>query len=77
MRFSLRSEFARRLNLGNIPKNRKEPDPQPGCYRKSYAVCVTVAVTPLSVARPARREKNQKRAQQPSAYSHILFSFLL
>jgi len=29
-----------------------------GDYRWSYAVFVTVAVTPLSVARPARREKD-------------------
>jgi hypothetical protein len=48
-----------------------------GDCRWSYAVCVTVAVTPVSVARPARREKDHKRAQQPSANSLILFSFLL
>ena len=55
-RFSLRSEFARRLNLGNI---RPKPAAKPGgSYRGSYAVCVTVAVTPLCVARPARREKD-------------------
>lgn len=33
-----------------------------GYYRGSYAVCVTVAVTSVSVARPARSEKDQKRA---------------
>jgi hypothetical protein len=50
----------------------------PGGYRGSYAVFVTVAVTPLSVARPARsREGSETRAtafRQPT--DPPLFSFV-
>ena len=49
-----------------------------GYYRGSYAVFVTVAVTPLSVARPAHsREEIRKRAtafRQPT--DPPLFSFV-
>jgi hypothetical protein len=47
----------RRLNLGNIrhPSESETRQSMPrGDYRRSYAVFVTVAVTRLSVARPAR-----------------------
>ena len=81
-RFSLRSEFARRLNLGCIRRLRPTSETGKlrqsvrGDYRRCYAVCVTVAVTLLCVARlPARRDKDQKRAQQPSAHSLILLPF--
>jgi hypothetical protein len=59
-RFSLRSEFARRLNLGNIRSMLR------GDYRRSYAVCVTVAVTSLSVSSSRRRIRNARNSLPPT-----------